>query len=151
MNEIKLQNESINETEFEVVQIIDSINYSKNNTTKKFTENFYIIKIKIMLCEILKFLPSIVATVIYLITLQGCAESELECLRKFTLDMMQLVVSCIFFSGFLYSIQFYLCFLKKISINHGIIAGLLIFFLCFIYDTGSNVQAHGAYNRIALI
>jgi hypothetical protein len=57
--------------------------------------------------------------------------------------MMQLVVSCIFFSGFLYSIQFYLCFLKKISINHGIIAGLLIFFLCFIYDTGSNVSITG--------
>jgi hypothetical protein len=96
----------------------------------------------------LTFMPTVLAVVIYLITLTGCYDTEFECLEKYPLHILQYLLYAILLSGFLYTLQVILYFKKK-STKWQLIASTLFFlFLCFIYDTGTEIKSHGAYNRI---
>ena len=72
-------------------------------------------------------------------------------MEKYPISILKYAVIVISISSFFYTIQIYL-FIKdiinKIQIT---ITFSLIFFLCFIYDTGSDQKSHGSYNRIVLL
>jgi hypothetical protein len=96
------------------------------------------------------FLPTILATLIYLLTLMGCYDSLYACLKKYPPKAMLYGLYVMGISGFLYTLQIYLVFIRKLSLIYILVEVLIISFLCFIYDTGTNLISHGGYNRIIL-
>lgn len=56
----------------------------------------------------------------------------------------------ILISAFFYFVQILLFFRNKIDFRQLGFMLLSIFFLCFIYDTGSEFKSHGSYNRVIL-
>jgi hypothetical protein len=96
------------------------------------------------------FLPTIFATIIYLITLTGCFDTEFECLEKYPLHILKYLLYAVLACGFLFSLQLVLFFFGKCSKLQLITTATTIIFLCFIYDTGTDLKSHGGYNRIVL-
>jgi hypothetical protein len=100
--------------------------------------------------NVLTFLPTILAGIIYLITLTGCYDTEFECLEKYPLHILKYLLYAILVCGFLYTLQVFLFFKNKCSKCQLITSISILIFLCFIYDTGTELKSHGAYNRIVL-
>jgi len=96
-------------------------------------------------------LPTMIATIIYLISLIGCYDSFFVCLKKYPPQAMFYGFLTISLAGLFYVLQFYLFFYKKVNYKYIIFELLLIYFLCFIYDTGTDLIHHGGYNRLILL
>jgi hypothetical protein len=77
--------------------------------------------------------------------------TQAECLRQYPMELMKYVVLAIFIAGLLFITQI-VFYLKKYT-DFKIIGIELITltFLCFIYDTGTDLNSHGAYNRFILL
>jgi len=95
--------------------------------------------------------PTIIATIIYRITLIGCYDSQFVCLEKYPLGILKYLVIIIGISAFFYFLQFLFFFQKKNNTKQILTTAGIIFFLCFIYDTGVDLKSHGSYNRIVLL
>ena len=100
--------------------------------------------------NLLQLWPTILATIIYRITLIGCYESQFVCLEKYPLGILKYLVIIIAISAFFYFLQFLLYIHKKNNTKQILTTVAIIFFLCFIYDTGVGLKSHGSYNRIVL-
>lgn len=100
--------------------------------------------------DIISFFPTIIATTIYMITLTGCYDTEFECLEKYPLHILKYLLYAIFVCGFLFTLQFILYFYDKSSKLQVISTIGIMIFLLFVYDTGTELKSHGAYNRIVL-
>lgn len=99
----------------------------------------------------IKIWPTILATIIYLISLIGCYDSFFVCLKKYPPQAMFYGFLAISGAGFLYTIQIYFFFFKKVNYKYILFELLLIYLLCFIYDTGTDLINHGGYNRLILL
>ena len=94
--------------------------------------------------------PTILATILYRITLIGCHDSQFICLEKYPLGILKYLVIVIGISAFFYFLQFLFFVQKKNNTKQILTTVGVIFFLCFIYDTGVDLKSHGSYNRIML-
>jgi len=141
INEYKVPDDYLNVPSGDQVETKKiSINKSTNSPTKDAIIN-----------NTLNLLPTIIATILYLITLSGCTGTQFECLTKYSLGTLKIAVYIIILSSFFYAVQFYLYFIKITKFSHTLICLLLILFLCFVYDTGADFYMHGSYNRIMLL
>jgi hypothetical protein len=131
-------------------------NLVKENIPKKNSLSFNDIFEKILGTNKLRrwvilHLPGFLATIIYLITLKGCYGEYTECLEWYPIWILKLVLYVLFFSGFLFFLQFLLFFYKYTGKKPLLIFSIIIILMCFIYDTESNLKSHGAINRVFLL
>jgi hypothetical protein len=76
--------------------------------------------------------------------------TQAECLKQYPMEFMKYVILAIFLAGMFYITQMTL-YLKQYTVFK--IVGLQIVtiaYICFFYDTGYDLAAHGAYNRFIL-
>jgi hypothetical protein len=93
----------------------------------------------------------LIAVLCYLITLIGCHEaSQAECLKKFDQSTIKYFVMILLTSSFLFALIYNLAIYKMIHFIIPIYTSVLIWYLCFIYDTGTDLKYHGSYNRVFL-
>lgn len=92
----------------------------------------------------------LLAIVLYLITLVGCDETSAECLKKFDQTTLKYFGMILFASGFLFSLIYNLAIYRLIHWFIPIYTTVIVWFLCYVYDTGSDLKSHGAYNRVFL-
>ena len=93
----------------------------------------------------------VMATFCYIITLYGCHEaSQAECLKKFDQTLIKYFVMVLFASAFLYTLIYNLTIYKKIHYAIPVYTTVVIAYLCFVYDTGTDLKYHGSYNRVFL-
>jgi hypothetical protein len=93
----------------------------------------------------------LIAVICYLITLTGCHEaSQAECLKKFDQTTIKYFVMILLTSSFLFTLIFNFALYRVIHYVIPLYTAVLIWFLCFIYDTGTDLKYHGSYNRVFL-
>ncbi len=87
----------------------------------------------------------LIATILYLVTLTGCHDdSQAECLKNFNQEKIKYFVIVLVSSSFLYTLIFNFFIYKKIDYWIPIYTTVLIWYLCFIYDTGTDLKSHGS-------
>jgi hypothetical protein len=99
---------------------------------------------------LLKALPMILGTIFYIISLWSCYDQFYVCLKKYPPKAMLYGLLVVALSALCFTIQIFLTFFRKVCYKYLIINILVIMFLCYVYDTGSDLIHHGAYNRILL-
>ena len=123
----------------------------KKNQSPKKSKFDIVLEYVISYANIIALILIFVSIYFYILSLDGCFESQAECLKNLNEDevkkLLGLISKCAFIlsiitTGCIYKLVNYLVFLLMIFI-YG--------FLCFYYDTGANLDYHGAYNRIVLI
>lgn len=93
----------------------------------------------------------LLATICYLISLTGCPhDSQAECLKNFNQEKIFQFAMVLLSSAFLYTLIFNLFIYNKISYWIPIYTTVIIWYLCFVYDTGIDLKSHGYYNRFLL-
>jgi hypothetical protein len=92
----------------------------------------------------------LLAVILYLITLIGCKETQAECLKRFDQTKLKYFAIILITSGFLFTLIYNLAIYRKIHYSIPIYTTAIIGFLCYIYDTGSDLKSHGAFNRVFL-
>jgi hypothetical protein len=93
----------------------------------------------------------LLATIFYLISLTGCPhDSQAECLKNFNQEKIFQFAMVLLSSAFLYTIIFNLFIYNKINYWIPIYTTVIIWYLCFVYDTGITLKSHGYYNRFLL-
>lgn len=95
--------------------------------------------------------PTVLATFIYMFTLQGCYDTQARCLEKYPIRIVQYMILVIIFCSLLYVIQILLWIYKYTDYKQSVVMFTIVTFVCFLYDTGTDLQSHGAYNRIILM
>ena len=142
------KNDRIDNTLFDDTSVNFDHN-SKNSYNQNYSKEGKFWFIKIYLFQNI-FL--ILGAVFYILSLEGCFMSFMSCLHKITTEkihhriLRNLGVSSIFFSFQLMLLKY--CYISS-KINN-ILFAITIFFLTFIYDTGTDLRFHGGYNRLAL-
>ena len=100
-----------------------------------------------IICSII---PILIATLLYLRTLENCNLSETACLEQFSITLLKKAIILIGVSAFFFILQLYIFMVIMKNVNFSIISICIIIFITFIYDTGSDFKSHGAYNRFIL-
>jgi hypothetical protein len=95
--------------------------------------------------------PTIIGSIAYVLSLEGCYESQFQCLNKFKYaDVVRYLIEIVVASIF-YFVQIILYYYQYTGIYHLFIEVIVLYLLCFVYDTGANLESHGALNRIFLL
>jgi hypothetical protein len=89
------------------------------------------------------------ATLCYTISLIGCYDDYLACIKLYK-SYGTLALSLIFLSALLYVFHLTRIIQRKARLYTLLIMCFTITYLCFYYDTETNVQSHGGYNRVFL-
>jgi len=97
----------------------------------------------------MQLFPTIIGAIIYRISLIGCHEPLAVCLEKYSIAIIKYVILIIVASAFFFFLQILFYFQKKNNTKQ-FLTTLATMFLCFIYDSGSEFNYHGSYNRIIL-
>jgi hypothetical protein len=122
---------------------------SKQKAKKLKTVNF----LHFILAHLLDFFRDNIiialATLCYMISLIGCYDEYLACIKVYK-DYGTLAISLIVLASFLYVLHLVLIIQRKARLYTLLIMCLTIAFLCFYYDTETNVESHGGYNRVFL-
>ena len=88
-----------------------------------------------------EFLLITITAFLYCKTLEGCYESEAICTERYRLNMIKYALMLILTSAFMFSMHVFGCFMKYFSKFSIFISSILIFYLCFIYDTGNDFKS----------
>jgi hypothetical protein len=100
---------------------------------------------------LLKIIPTLLATGLYLTTLRGCEKKDDDaCFRTFNEVVVRGLIKVCICSGLIYGIMIFLSLIGKLGKKHLFINLSIILFLTLIYDTGTNLASHGGYNRLLL-
>lgn len=99
---------------------------------------------------LLKALPLVLGTILYLISLWSCYDQFYICLEKYAPKAILYGFLVVALSALCFTIQIFLFFFRKVCYKYLITNLLVIMFLSYLYDTGSDLIHHGAYNRILL-
>jgi len=86
----------------------------------------------------------------YLITLIGCEGTQSECLRDFDQTKIKYFVLIFLVSAFFFTLNYVILIHKQTNLNLTIFQTIIICYLCFVHDTGSDLKNHGAFNRFFL-
>lgn len=121
-----------------------------NQKTKP--QNVNIIKLvkNTLLKDIITSFPFLTGILIYSLTLRGCYLTQYECLKLYPIEFMKYVIMSIFVSGLLLVLQVILYIKRYTDFKVVGLQLVVISYLCFIFDTGTDFISHGAYNRFIL-
>jgi hypothetical protein len=92
----------------------------------------------------------VLATILYLITLKGCPDTQAECLKNFDQTTIKYYAMAMVMSAGFYTLTYNLVLHGKTHYIFAIGQSALIWFLCYVYDTGTTLKNHGQYNRTFL-
>jgi hypothetical protein len=93
-----------------------------------------------------------IASILYLGSLEGCKASQDDCVQFYSEKKVMLsYLILLVISSIMYLLQFTLYFRKKVRFYTLIFTCIFIAFLCFYLDTGTGLRYHGGYNRIVLL
>jgi hypothetical protein len=87
---------------------------------------------------------------LYIITLIGCHETSAECLKNFDQTKLKYFGVILAASAFLFTLIYNLAIYGLINYWIPIYNTVIIWYLCYVYDTGYDLKSHGAYNRVFL-
>jgi hypothetical protein len=130
----------------EFIPITQSDNEYEGNTLQ-FTK---IIRPGAKFTTILSYILIIISTILYLITLTGCSETQAECLRKFDQSQIKYFAMTLVLSAFGYTTVYTMFIFAKANFIISLIQTITLVFLCFFYDTGTDLKSHGSFNRAFL-
>jgi hypothetical protein len=108
---------------------------------------FDFIKFYIYYANIPAILLYICSILLYMMSLKGCPDGQAVCLKNLNEGEVRELGRYVFYSACLASILIIGCLHKLISYYFLLLITISYTYLCFIYDTGSDLQFHGAYNR----
>ena len=100
--------------------------------------------------DFIAYIILLLAVILYLVTLIGCNETQAECLKKFDQTKLKYFAFILITSGFFFTLIYNLAIYRKIKYGITIYTTIIIGILCFVYDTGSDLKSHGAFNRVFL-
>lgn len=100
--------------------------------------------------NMISLILSIFSVFLYLISLRGCFDTQAECLKNLNEGVVRELLSYLNYSGLFYAIICTAVIYKYVTIYVLLMITSSFIYLCFYYDTGSNLDYHGAYNRIVL-
>jgi hypothetical protein len=127
---------------------------SKKDSKSKLTPNssgFFSFLENKLIMNLMSHLIVFSATILYLITLTGCPhDSQAECLKNFNQEKIKYFVMVLVASAFLYTLIFNFFIYKKIDYWIPLYTSVILWYVCFIYDTGTDLKTHGAINRVFL-
>ena len=134
------------------------IENSKIDIKKKLEESiikkiFYNIKLIFKKENLQKYGPLfllIIATILYILSLEGCTMLEYECVASLNLPFFFKLIAYLIICCFLTSIIFFLG-IKKVISKYYIYSTILIFFILLLSNGGQNLKNHGDYNRFFFI
>jgi hypothetical protein len=89
------------------------------------------------------------ATLCYIISLIGCYDDYLACIKLYK-NYGTLALFLILLAALLYVFHLIRIIQRKTRLYTLLIMCSTITYLCFYYDTETNVQSHGGYNRVFL-
>ena len=92
----------------------------------------------------------ILSTIFYMFTLAGCKGTQADCLKDFDQAKVKEFALILLSSAFTFSLNILLYFMRVITWKVPLLHVLIFAFLCFIYDTGTDLASHGSYNRAFL-
>ena len=87
----------------------------------------------------------------YILSLKGCPDGQAICLKNLNEGEVRSLGSFILYSAALASFIIIGSLYKIISIYTLLLMSMIFGYLCFHYDTGADLESHGAYNRALLI
>jgi len=92
----------------------------------------------------------IVGIVCYLVSLIGCEGTQAECLKNFDQTKIKYFVIILVVSATSFTVNYMLLIYKRKNYLIVLFQSIIIIYLCFVHDTGSDLKKHGSYNRIFL-
>ena len=140
----KIKNTHVNQNqENELKSLIGNpqVNNYQNATTLKTENQLKIVPLFVIILEV----------VFYILSLEGCYETQTYCLVNLSPGFINRMVIFVCISSFLFTLIIFL------TINHNIKAYFLLLqvislsYLTLIYDTGSDLAYHGSYNRSVFV
>lgn len=99
------------------------------------------------------FIPSIllfIGVICYLISLIGCEGTQAECLKNFDQTKIKYFVIILVIGASSFTINYMIMLYKRNNLLIVSFQTIIILYLCFVHDTGSDLKNHGGYNRIFL-
>lgn len=105
------------------------------------------IKFNIYYANIPALLLYFFSILLYIWSLKGCPDGQAICLKNLNEGEVHELGRYVFYSAGLASLLIIGCLHKVISYYFLILITASYMYLCFIYDTGYDLQFHGAYNR----
>jgi hypothetical protein len=115
---------------------------------KKHTTQTYIKRASFF--NIIAILSLALATVLYIVTLIGCPDTQAECLKNFDQTKIKYYAMSLIISAALYTFTYNLVLYRRIHYIFALGQTSLLWFLCYVYDTGTDLKSHGQYNRTFL-
>jgi len=100
--------------------------------------------------EIIAFILSIAAYILYYLSLGGCDGTQTECLKNSNIAYYYLLVNYCFLSAGIITLLLFFMLIKLISKYH-LIHIIIIYSILFLSDTGATLMHHGTYNIIGFI
>lgn len=92
---------------------------------------------------------TILWTIYYIFSLEGCSKQQAECLQFLNQDKVLFMGKLILFSSLCFMVLFLGVIFKYLSKYFLYFNVLSLIFLFYFYDTGADFASHGAYNRVA--
>ena len=99
--------------------------------------------------NLISLLINVLSFYLYYLSLEGCIGTQIDCLKKMTLDKFIELFYLDLSGSFLLAITLIFSFFNKISI-FCMIYPIIIYILFYIIDHGSDLSYHGLYNFIVL-
>lgn len=126
----------------------------KSNQEEKEEEEHYTSKKHLSQhSEHIYLLPTVlmvVGIICYLITLTGCEGTQADCLKNFDQTKIKYFVMIMITGCIAFTLNYIILIYKKNNISIAVLQTVVILYLCFVHDTGSDLKNHGSYNRIFL-
>ena len=101
--------------------------------------------------EILCLVYTILASILYYLTLHGCEGTQAECLGKFNHRLVKFYFFALIISSYLFLYSFKMYFIYQNIRIWNVLISIFIVLILFFSDTGSNLKHHGFYNAVFLI
>ena len=95
------------------------------------------------------FVLSLACLLTYVVTLKGCNGTQAYCLVNINLNLLYIATGLVAISSFLF-----LILLRRLSVHKNplpVILTSFVLYTLFRYDEGTNLHAHGYYNKIGFI
>jgi len=151
VNEIENENENQDEDD-NVIEIEENLLLTYFEYYKALAENYTLRFIDCMSScpNILTIIAISISVILYIISLKGCHETQAECLKKLSEGDIRDIFGLLWKCGLIIAYIIFLALSSYISKLYILLLAVIYSFLCFVYDTGGNLDYHGAYNRAIL-